>query len=128
MIVGADKVKPERIKKMLNIIDREHFAKVIEFSKKVGLEKNLQENLDFLASYACNNGEEFDETKTRCDLYKDIGTEPSFYFIMYKRTGKGESQEYKKWFNGGCIFHGPHDGFGSGSAPTFSVCLNHTLG
>jgi len=27
-------------------------------------------------------------------------------------------------FNGGMIFHGPHDGFGSGEAPTFSVCLN----
>lgn len=26
-------------------------------------------------------------------------------------------------FNGGLIFHGPHDGFGSGEAPTFSVCL-----
>ena len=26
--------------------------------------------------------------------------------------------------NGGMIFHGPHDGFGSGGAPTFSVSLN----
>jgi len=31
------------------------------------------------------------------------------------------------WF-GGLIFHGQHDGFGSGSAPTFSVCLESTHG
>lgn len=26
--------------------------------------------------------------------------------------------------NGGFIFHGPHDGFGNGGAPTFSVCVD----
>jgi hypothetical protein len=30
--------------------------------------------------------------------------------------------------NGGIIFHGSHDGFGSGSAPTFSVTLEKTNG
>jgi hypothetical protein len=36
---------------------------------------------------------------------------------------------FTKWsLNGGMIFHGKHDGFGSGSAPTFSVCLNPTDG
>lgn len=29
---------------------------------------------------------------------------------------------------GGLIFHGPHDGFGSGGAPTFSVSLDNTAG
>lgn len=32
-----------------------------------------------------------------------------------------------KW-RGGVIFHGPHDGYGSGSAPTFSVSLNNIEG
>lgn len=31
-------------------------------------------------------------------------------------------------YNGGIIFHGSHDGYGSGSAPTFSVCINPTDG
>jgi hypothetical protein len=26
--------------------------------------------------------------------------------------------------NGGFIFHGAHDGYGSGGAPTFSVCID----
>jgi hypothetical protein len=30
--------------------------------------------------------------------------------------------------NGGIIFHGKHDGYGSGAAPTFSVCLTPTSG
>jgi len=30
--------------------------------------------------------------------------------------------------NGGIIFHGKHDGFGNGSAPTFSVTLSPTDG
>lgn len=29
---------------------------------------------------------------------------------------------------GGLIFHGPHDGYGSGGAPTFSVSLDNTAG
>lgn len=31
-------------------------------------------------------------------------------------------------YNGGLIFHGKRDGYGSGSAPTFSVCINPTDG
>lgn len=30
--------------------------------------------------------------------------------------------------NGGVIYHGPHDGYGSGGAPTFSVTLTPTVG
>jgi hypothetical protein len=29
---------------------------------------------------------------------------------------------------GGLLFHGPHDGFGSGGAPTFAVTLTPTFG
>jgi len=30
--------------------------------------------------------------------------------------------------NGGIIYHGPHDGYGSGSAPTFSTTVSKTVG
>ena len=33
---------------------------------------------------------------------------------------------YKYWFEGGLIYHGPHDGYGSGQNPTLSVCVNPT--
>jgi hypothetical protein len=48
------------------------------------------------------------------DIYNDFAP-LSFYFA---RTVNGNFSG-----NGGIIFHGQHDGFGNGSAPTFSVCL-----
>ncbi len=63
----------------------------------------------------------------RVELYQKCDTEIytdhaplSFYFVRKK----GEVITC----NGGVIFHGPHDGFGSGSAPTFSVTMNKTIG
>jgi len=40
-----------------------------------------------------------------------------------KTCGEPIRQEYQEWFNGGLIFHGPHDNGGDGGAPTFSVNL-----
>lgn len=47
--------------------------------------------------------------------------ELSFYF--YEVRGDGS-----QGLNGGIIFHGKRDGFGSGQGPTFSVCLEPTDG
>lgn len=41
-----------------------------------------------------------------------------------KKCYAGPQQEnYKRWFNGGLIYHGTHDNGGDGGAPTFSVNL-----
>lgn len=45
----------------------------------------------------------------------------SFGFSRYNNDNKFN-------MNGGIIFHGKHDGFGSGNGPTFSVCLTPTQG
>jgi hypothetical protein len=42
----------------------------------------------------------------------------SFYFVRMK---DGEFRG-----NGGIIFHGKHDGFGNGGAPTFSVSIGNS--
>ena len=42
-----------------------------------------------------------------------------------------QSQREGAWLNGingGLIYHGPHDGFGNGSAPSFSVSLSDKQG
>ncbi|MBI4864211.1 MAG: DUF4120 family protein [Candidatus Riflebacteria bacterium] len=41
----------------------------------------------------------------------------SFTFVIIRETGGA-------WINGGLIFHGSHDGYGSGSAPTHAVCVS----
>ena len=47
--------------------------------------------------------------------------ELSFYFWQEYADGS-------HGLNGGIIFHGKRDGFGSGQGPTFSVCLEPTDG
>lgn len=82
---------------MLVIKNQAHFDKVVAFAKHAGLEVVLQEQLDYLASYACHN----DESHTRCLLGWDFAPN-SFAFLMERKQPDGE---YKRWFNGGLIFH-----------------------
>lgn len=55
--------------------------------------------------------------ETETQIAKDFA-EHSFYFVRQK-DGRFKG-------NGGIIFHGKHDGFGSGSAPTFSVSSDNS--
>ncbi len=52
-------------------------------------------------------------------LYKDFAP-LSFGFNIETKQDDGT---WKFWFNGGLIFHGRHDGGGSGGAPSFAVSL-----
>jgi len=72
--------------------------------------------LDYLANYG--------QSETRCLLYKDFAPK-SFRFVMERRADDGG---FVYWFNGGLVFHGNHDGYGSGAAPTLCVCVNPTDG
>ena len=49
-----------------------------------------------------------------------------FYHVV--SNGEASSSVHRRYLNGGIIFHGAHDGGGSGSAPTYSVCLTPTNG
>lgn len=105
---------------MLEIQNKEHFEKVKQFAESTGRMKQLQDKLDYLDTYA----EHGDRGATRCVLGYDWAPY-SFSFTMMRRNENGD---YFPWYNGGLIFHSSHDGGGSGSAPTYSVCLNPTDG
>ena len=105
---------------MLKIFCDEYLKEVRSIADKIGKRDNLEAKLEYLLRYACHENPD----DTRCMLYKDFAP-LSFEFVMQKRQEDGS---YKNWFNGGCIFHGEIDGFGSGSAPTLSVCLTPTDG
>ena len=87
------------------------------FAAKVGKTDDLQKQLDYLAGYSDN--------ETRCVLYTDFAPN-SFAFDMLRR--KKDDGSWEHWFNGGLLWHGTHDDFGSGAAPTLSVCLSPTDG
>ncbi len=89
-----------------------------EFADKIGKRDDLNARLAYLGEYAGG-------VNTRCVLYKDFAP-ASFEFVMQRR--KDENAEWNYWFNGGLIFHGAHDGFGSGAAPTLAVTLSPSDG
>ena len=100
---------------LANDVATDHLRNVEAFADKLGPEmrKRLDERLAYLGEYAGG-------VDTRCTLHKDFAP-ASFSFVMWKR--KDASEEWRYWFNGGLIFHGPHDGWGSGAAPTLAVTL-----
>jgi hypothetical protein len=105
---------------MLDIHNQEYFDQVVEFAKRTNQYDQLKQKLDYLETYA----EHGEVGKTRCILFRDFAPF-SFEFQMQLRQPDGS---YKRWFNGGLIYHGAHDGHGSGGAPTFAVTLTPTTG
>ena len=117
---------------MLLIRNEDYFHGVKERAEKAGLLPKLQESLDYLAGYACHNG---DSTQTVAVLHKDFAPE-SFSVAVYRRIWPKEKLDeeavranwlafrdaYELWFQGGLIFYNPNDN-GSGS-PQFSVSLD----
>jgi hypothetical protein len=105
----------------------EVFDEVVAFAKKAGLyepqagieDKNgfLKSRLDYLENYGRSE-------KTRVQLLPD-GAPYCFYFVIETRNSAGE---WERLFNGGLLFHGPHDGLGSGAGPTFACTLTPTIG
>ncbi len=100
---------------------RDKFQKALEFARKTNQLEQFKSKLNYLHNYA---GKE----KTVCYLYNDFAP-LSFEFVMMEwREKEDETKVLRQWFNGGLIYHGPHDGFGSGQGPTFSVTLTKTDG
>ena len=85
-------------------------------AKAIGLTENLNENLTFLDGFAGRDN-------TRCTLHHDFAPH-SFGFVLERQTKEG----WKHLLTGGLLFHGPHDGNGSGASPTYAVTTTPTRG
>lgn len=96
------------------IVDRTDgkLKEALEYAEKIA-NTSLKERLERLGNVDDNQG-------TTTEIYNDFAP-LSFEFHRKDREGKVVTF-------GGIIYHGPHDGFGSGSAPTFSVSLEPTIG
>jgi len=100
---------------------KDHFEEVRVWAVKNGLAGRFDEGLCRLHLYGCDW---LDQERCRVTLYKDFAPQ-SFQFSIEFRQADGS---YRQSLNGGFIFHGPHDGFGSGSAPSFAVSLDKSVG
>ncbi len=94
---------------------KEQLREAFKVARSLGMSDQLKQRLRYLDTYA----EHDDRGRTQCRLFEDFAPH-SFYFVMKRRQEDGS---YKRWFNGGLIFHGAHDNGGDGGAPTFSVSL-----
>ena len=130
---------------------RDHAWKARESGASAIWESWLQ-NTKYLQSYACRTDAGLETTRCVTMLSRDFAPlsfdvtwfmrrndldERDKMFLARRWNVKAmfENQEwrkiekyYRRWFNGGMIYHGPHDGFGNGSGPTFSVSLSPTNG
>jgi hypothetical protein len=115
---------------MITIRNQKHFDAVVDFAKTHGLYEpdpkkpdlhSLRRALDRLESF-CRKGPSGQPT-TRVVLVPD-GAPHSFGFSVEAAVDEG----WEATLVGGVIFHGPHDGFGNGSAPTFCVSLTPVVG
>jgi hypothetical protein len=107
---------------VLLIEDQNYFDVVVEHAKKLGMYDKNDENNGTLAS-RLEYLEKYGGDKMRVKLFKDFAPY-SFGFVIEQKAGEG----WQHLFTGGLIFHGPHDGLGSGAAPSFSVALAATIG
>ena len=82
-------------------------AEIKAFAKEHSLEENFKETFSRLENYS---GKGYDVT-----LYSDFAP-LSLEFVIKEKE--------RFVLNGGFIFHGKHDVFGSGGAPSFSVSLS----
>ncbi len=69
--------------------------------------------------------ESFNNTFSRLEHYSKQGFNVTLYSDFAPLSMEFSITENNKLIlYGGFIFHGPHDGYGSGAAPTFSVCID----
>jgi hypothetical protein len=109
--------------------------------------KSWMDNIRYLQSYACKREYAIDPTRVVVTASRD-GAPYSFALAWWERKELTEHdsgysrqriremleakdwdpflRKYRHWMSGGLIYHGPHDRFGSGDAPTFSVSLGRT--
>lgn len=102
-------------KKMSPVFDHTEgkLKEAIAYARKIG-DSSLITNIQWKRKrYGCENQE--------VHIYPDYA--PLSFEFAIKEIGTQRTILY-----GGIIFHGKHDGFGSGAGPTFSVCLTPTSG
>lgn len=87
---------------MLEVRCQELFDEVVKFARRIGKYDQFNERIEYLANYACQE----DPERTKIILMGDF-MQHSFTFTMLRRATP--ESEYRPWFNGGLIYHGPLD-------------------
>ncbi len=115
--------------KRLEINCGEYFEETESFARESGQLEQFHGRLEYMA-----HGHQSDEELAlfggniadyRVVLFSDFAPHSFAFEMQYK---KKEEDEWEFFMNGGLIYHGSHDGHGSGGAPTFSVTMDKADG
>jgi hypothetical protein len=99
---------------------------ILKFLYNMILDKSTG-RLDEIRTYAKEHDllESFNNTFSRLEQYSNEGCSVTLFSDFAPLSMESSITDNDKLIlYGGFIFHGPHDGFGNGGAPTFSVCLD----
>lgn len=103
----------------LHIEDLAYLREVQTFARESGKARELAEHLRTLGHFF-----DLDRSgRTRTRLFRDRAPW-SFRFVV-ERTHNGTAHCL---LDGALVYHGAHDGYGSGAAPAFAVTLEPTAG
>ena len=95
-----------------------------EFAEKIGLLDQLNSTLEGLEQYVTN--------KVEVTLFPDLAPYSLYFIVRIKEEFVDDEVLLRPRgstiLDGGIIYHGKHDGYGSGSAPTFSVTVDKADG
>jgi hypothetical protein len=90
-----------------------YLAEVRAEADKRGIRDKLERRLQYLEEYGAT------PTSTRCTLFRDSAPLSFGLDMQYEN----EDGSLRHAWSGALIFHGRHDGNGSGAAPTFAVTV-----
>lgn len=97
----------------ISIECQDHYQRTVEFASRIGRLSDLYKTIVRLVGAGTYFGK-----PAKVVLYSDFAP-ASFGFSIVSRE-----EPHRLFSNGGVIFHGPHDGWGSGAEPSFSVSLS----
>jgi len=100
-------MKPININDMITDFSNGRLDEIIAFANEHGLTESYEKTFARLERHSHNG--------CQVKIYSDFA--PLYLYFEITRDGQ-------LVLNGGFIFHGPHDGYGNGGAPTFSVCID----
>jgi hypothetical protein len=105
---------------MLRVENEHYLAEVRAFADRTGQREQLETQLRYLETFGCERGDgSIDPTLVRVRLYPDYAM--SFQFGMDRKNDA--TGNYECWLQGGLIYHGVHDGYGAGIAPSFATTV-----
>lgn len=104
----------------LHVEDLGYLREVQAFAREAGRARELAEQLRFLGRL-CDHDR---SGRARTRLRRDFAP-LSFRFVVERTLPDGT---VRPLLNGALVFHGTHDGFGSGAYPALAVTLEPTDG